>query len=148
MSPSVAAGMHPGGGPESVSAGWWGLQVSAQEAQGLLPLRALIASAERGSDSGLGDGEGFSWSRWQNATLKNLLHFFFFLMPLYPLASAVARLDGRGCWEGWCLGKGISFLWSPGSLTAVTPGLPDTRSWRASRLVCMSLPSHHLCWSF
>lgn len=47
---------------------------------------------------------------------KHLLTFFFFLVPRCPLASAVARLGGRGCWESWCLGKGISFLWVPREL--------------------------------
>lgn len=105
-------------------------------------LREHWDSVQRGEvTQGWGDWEGFSCSRWQNAVLysKNLLTFF--------NASAIA--SGGGGLGGLVFGKENFLSVGPqGALIAVTPSLPHTRSWRGFCLVCMSWPSHHICWSF
>lgn len=69
---------------------------------GSLAPASIDKSVQRGEvTQGWVTGRAFlaAGDRMLCSTLKNLLHFFllFFLMPLYPLASAVARLGGRGC---------------------------------------------------
>lgn len=72
------------------------------------------------------------------------IYSLLFLMPLYPLASAVARLGegGRGLGE-LVFGKGNFLPVGPqGALIAVTPSLPDTGSWRGSAwCACCDYPT-------
>lgn len=92
-----------------MSTGEWGLRVASSRGPGSFAYATMRLRVWATENASLAAGD-------RMLMLLLRIHSLLFLMPFYPLVSAVAMLGLRGCWEVWSLGKGISFLWAPREL--------------------------------